>query len=593
MVDMVIQLPKKGKYNLILSYITESPAWKPSYRVMVRNNGQVELQGWAIVDNTSGEDWKSVRLGVGSSSALSFRYDLHSVLHVHRQRLRSKIGFAKAPPRGGSVHTERSESKRVVFELADADIPRPDDHPDVSVGKARNSSSPKKVLSARYYRIKSNRRIKLLAQKLKKDRRTTILIDGYAGASERSPKERSRDRANLLRNQLIREGVAPARLKVRAIGVVSGRGPGARIVSQGSGYARGANNNHSTRYRENGEPIGRSHFESKSTMTVKRGTSAMVSVVHSRTGGEVVYLYDAEAARGNKRYAFRAVRIKNPSKNTLEAGPVTVYGNGRFIGEGLTAPIPPLSTAIIPFALDRQIVVRRKGSTRDQIARLITLNRGVLTAEVQHTRRTKLKLVNRLNAPSVVFVRHTVRKGWTLTKGPEVFERLGEAHLFKIALNAGQTRTIVIDEATPLTRTIDLRTPSAIKLVRIYLQMPKHDKRFAEPMKKLLAINSEMARHQDAIDSLRERMAEYRRRVNELHGQIFSLKAVKTGGSLMRHLKAKMKQISNRLQRATIEVVQNQEKLMLARIRFQDGLSELTLARRVAKSGAKTPDSGK
>jgi hypothetical protein len=89
------------------------------------------------------------------------------------------------------------------------------------------------------------------------------------------------------------------------------------------------------------QPVGESHFENTSPMTVERGSSAMVSMVRSPTDGEVVYLYDAESERGNARFAFRAVRFKNPTDSTLETGPVTVYGNERFIGEGLTEPIPP------------------------------------------------------------------------------------------------------------------------------------------------------------------------------------------------------------------------------------------------------------
>ena len=70
-VDMIVQLPHGHSGDVLLSYITEAPAWKPSYRLQVDKKGKVRLQGWAIVDNTSGEDWNAVRLGVGSSSALS------------------------------------------------------------------------------------------------------------------------------------------------------------------------------------------------------------------------------------------------------------------------------------------------------------------------------------------------------------------------------------------------------------------------------------------------------------------------------------------------------------------------------------------
>ena len=40
------------------------------------------------------------------------------------------------------------------------------------------------------------------------------------------------------------------------------------------------------------------------------------------------------------RFAFKAVRLENPSKYTLDSGPFTVYAEGQFLGEGLSEPIP-------------------------------------------------------------------------------------------------------------------------------------------------------------------------------------------------------------------------------------------------------------
>src|SRR5678816_1612986 len=101
---MKLQLPTKDKADVVLTYVTESPAWKPSYRVVVGDKGKVMLEGWAVVDNTSGEDWKGVYVGVGSSSALSFRYDLWSVRTVQREQLQAEERFAIAPPNGVSPY---------------------------------------------------------------------------------------------------------------------------------------------------------------------------------------------------------------------------------------------------------------------------------------------------------------------------------------------------------------------------------------------------------------------------------------------------------------------------------------------------------
>src|SRR6476659_6369661 len=103
-VSMSLELPTNAPADLKLTYVTEAPAWKPSYRIVVGQNDKVMLEGWAIVDNTSGEDWKNVLVGVGSSSALSFRFDLWSVRQVQRETLHADESFAVAPPNGVSPY---------------------------------------------------------------------------------------------------------------------------------------------------------------------------------------------------------------------------------------------------------------------------------------------------------------------------------------------------------------------------------------------------------------------------------------------------------------------------------------------------------
>src|SRR5690606_30213864 len=132
---MKLQLPTKDRADVVLTYVTESPSWKPSYRVVVGDKGKVMLEGWAIVDNTSGEDWKGVRVGVGSSSALSFKYDLWSVRQVQRETLAAEEKFAVAPPTGispygGAKPGDASAGEAVLTELGDAEIRRPEGHPE-------------------------------------------------------------------------------------------------------------------------------------------------------------------------------------------------------------------------------------------------------------------------------------------------------------------------------------------------------------------------------------------------------------------------------------------------------------------------------
>ncbi|PKN55386.1 MAG: hypothetical protein CVU56_21630 [Deltaproteobacteria bacterium HGW-Deltaproteobacteria-14] len=610
-VDMRVQIAEAGVHDVVLTYITESPAWKPSYRVMVAGD-DVRIQGWAIVDNTSGEKWDNVRIGVGSSSALSFRYDLRSVRTVFRETLKSEERFAVAPPTGGSTYGQAKDGEQVIAAVDMASIPMPDDRPAAAAAApqlARESEQVERTLvtqgrggsaygrsdggGGRSARTSAARRpatdappppapvartpppVKQLAEQLNHSG-GQIVIEGYAGDGERDAEQVSSDRANWLRNELIREGVAPARLRVAAKGRVAGQSGGVRLVQTEPAASPEL---------AVGDPIGESHFQSEATVTVDRGTSAMIAILDDKADGNIVYLYDAESARGNERYAFKAIRFKNPTESTLETGPMTVYGEGRFIGEGLSEPIPPHSTAVVPFALDREIIVDRTGSTDDRIARLVTLQRGILRTEVQHTRKTTLKVTSLLHKDTEVFVRHTVRKGWKLVESPKTYEQTGEAHLFRVALKAGETKTLEIEEATPLVKAIDVRSPEGLALVRAYVEGGDEvDERFAAPMKKLLAIHTEMANITQGIEAARERVEEFRVRTSELQGQIVSLDGVRGGNALLKHLQQKLREMSDRVQKDTIAIVDMQQQLMLAHIRFQDGVAELSFEQRTAKA---------
>lgn len=622
-VEMVVRIPDGASQDVILTYITDSPAWKPSYRVVVDDDGKVQIEGWAIVDNTSGENWKDVLVGVGSSSALSFRYDLWSIRDVHRQTLASQDQFAVAPPQGASTYAAAKPADgTVITDFSDGDMNMPDTHPDrvaaldddaesmpvpeevmreysrapmaagteggrgsggkayadkVALQDARKEAEVRAAkrkrerdMQQRQYE-KNQRQVKALATKLRGNK-DTIIIEGYAGMNESDKESRALDRANVLRNQLIQEGVAPGQIKVRSAGSVEGRPAGVRLIAETPKSDGGKEGDVA-----DARPVGESHFQSGVPMSVLENSSVMVSIVKDATEGEIVYLYDAESSRGNERFAFKAVRFENPTKNTLESGPVTVYGESRFVGEGLTDPIPPEATAMVPFALDRQLVVERKSSHRDQISKLVKLERGVLTTEVQHLRETKLNIKNRLHEPTTVYVRHSVQKGWDLLDAPKNVERLGEAYLFPIELAAGESKEVVIEEATPMTKTLDLRSRASLDIVQVYLSGKSADREFKKSMQDLMALRRTMADHQQAIDSLRDRMGDYRVRMDELHVQIVSLKAVRSGGSLLKHLQSKMKDISDRVQQATIELVEHQEQLMLAGIRFQDAVAELSL----------------
>jgi uncharacterized coiled-coil DUF342 family protein len=93
----------------------------------------------------------------------------------------------------------------------------------------------------------------------------------------------------------------------------------------------------------------------------------------------------------------------------------------------------------------------------------------------------------------------------------------------------------------------------------------------------LLKLQEETANIEQQIETTREQMQEYRSRMDELHGQILSLREVRTGAALLKALEKKMQDISDKVSGATIALVNFQETLMISRVHFQDAVAELTL----------------
>jgi len=81
---MTISTAGEGERSLLVSYISEVPVWKSTYRIVIPNEGKPLLQGWAIVDNTVGEDWRNVELSLVAGAPQSFVQDLSQPYYTRR-----------------------------------------------------------------------------------------------------------------------------------------------------------------------------------------------------------------------------------------------------------------------------------------------------------------------------------------------------------------------------------------------------------------------------------------------------------------------------------------------------------------------------
>jgi len=89
-----------GKRKVQVGYVVEAPIWKTSYRLMLdaENKGKPYLQGWAIVENPTDEDWTGVKMALISGRPISFKMDLYNPLFVPRPTVEPELFASLRPP---------------------------------------------------------------------------------------------------------------------------------------------------------------------------------------------------------------------------------------------------------------------------------------------------------------------------------------------------------------------------------------------------------------------------------------------------------------------------------------------------------------
>jgi len=79
----------QGQRELRVSYISEVPVWKATYRMVFPReaNGNAIVQGWAVVDNTVGADWDNVQLSLVAGAPQSFIQPISQPLYSRRPEI--------------------------------------------------------------------------------------------------------------------------------------------------------------------------------------------------------------------------------------------------------------------------------------------------------------------------------------------------------------------------------------------------------------------------------------------------------------------------------------------------------------------------
>ena len=81
----------EGERKILVSYIRESPIWKTSYRIITSKEQILEnkclISGWALIENTTNQDWEDIELSLVAGMPVSFIYDFYKPIFMERTKI--------------------------------------------------------------------------------------------------------------------------------------------------------------------------------------------------------------------------------------------------------------------------------------------------------------------------------------------------------------------------------------------------------------------------------------------------------------------------------------------------------------------------
>jgi hypothetical protein len=90
-----------GRRSLRVGYVAAAPLWKASYRLTAPDTGaagKALIQGWAVLENLSGRDWRNVELTLVSGNPVTFRQQLYTAYFVNRPEVPVEVLGRVLPP---------------------------------------------------------------------------------------------------------------------------------------------------------------------------------------------------------------------------------------------------------------------------------------------------------------------------------------------------------------------------------------------------------------------------------------------------------------------------------------------------------------
>jgi hypothetical protein len=539
-VDIEIRLVDARSHRLTVSYVVGAPMWKPTYRVVLpsKAGGKALLQGWAVVDNISGEDWNAIGLSLTSGAPISFRYDLHTPREVWRTDMTASAVDKQAAVALGETTWGTEEEKK--------EEPAPEPEPESGYYDYDSPAEPADAYdrygdeSGVMGGARADNKPKAKPAKPSSTSTTAPARKNVAGASTRDFEQEVERTIDV--DTLRRSTMASSRSQ--------------RI----SGLTR---------------------VDLQDPVTVPDGTSTMVALINETVAAEETFLYKpGGAGYGYESNPYRVLRFENSTPYVLEPGPISIYSGGSFVGEGLSEAVGAGTSVTIPFAVETDIMVTSATQYSGQEMTITRIVRGVLEVEsfYQTTTTWDVRGPARPEKYKVLIRQPQSGSNYELAQRPPGTEDLEGAWLIPIELAANErSATLKIVEQTTSKITLAIWDQQALALLEKFLAADNLDAEARKKLQPVVDLRREIGRIDTEVDGLRRQQVELESRADQTRRNLEAIKKDSAASGLRQKLNKRLEEFSSEADALGRKIVELESKRLERKIELEDMIQDLDL----------------
>ncbi|MFO0625582.1 MAG: AgmX/PglI C-terminal domain-containing protein [Polyangiales bacterium] len=215
---------------------------------------------------------------------------------------------------------------------------------------------------------------------------------------------------------------------------------------------------------------GATRYDLPQRVTVPDHSATMVMLAAREVPGSRAHLFAPDpGVPASSSHPFHVARFENRTGALLERGPVAIFDDGAFLGQGMLETLPDAASATVPFALERAVSVEVSASDAVEGARLLSMQRDSVVFQRFSVRRSTYAVRNGLAREARVLLRHALL-GAELFEPPAGTERGTDNALVPAVAPARGRVEVVVTTRTPFTATASLDDPQAVEAVTNYLR---------------------------------------------------------------------------------------------------------------------------